>query len=102
MAQFTEVLKPSFPFLGIESNHLELMNQYADQFTHLGVLDYSSLNHFQGYMPFSSDNFFGNNQGPEFPGSLVKNFSAGFIQQNGSSSNNNNNNLKNDEASATR
>ncbi|KAL6512979.1 hypothetical protein OROHE_019769 [Orobanche hederae] len=46
--------------------------------------------------------FFCNNQGPEFPGSLVKNFSAGFVQQNGSSSNNNNNNLKNDEASAAR
>ncbi|XP_061988643.1 transcription factor BEE 3 [Rosa rugosa] len=96
MAQFTEDLKPSFPFLDIEPSSIELINQYADQFNHLGVLDYSSLNHFQGYMPFSSDNFFGNSQGPEFPGTLVENFPAGFVQQNSSSDNN----LKNDEASA--
>ncbi|XP_050378001.1 transcription factor BEE 3 [Argentina anserina] len=105
MAQFTEDLKPSFPFLDLDRSHIELLNQYADQFTHLGVLDYSSLNHFQGYMPFSSDKFFGNNQGPEFPGSLVENIPAGFVQQNSSSTSNNNNNnnnsnLKNDEAPA--
>lgn len=95
MAQFSADLKPSFPFLDIEPSNMELINQYADQFNHPSVLDYSSLNHFPSYMPFSSDNFFGN-LGPEFPGSLVENFpAAGFAHQN-----NSNNNLQNDEASA--
>lgn len=91
MAQFSADLKPSFPFLDIEPSNMELINQYADQFNHPSVLDYSSLNHFPSYMPFSNDNFFGN-LGPEFPGSLVENFpAAGFAHQN---------NLQNDEASA--
>ncbi|XP_015882980.3 transcription factor BEE 3 [Ziziphus jujuba] len=79
MADFTADLqsfKSSFPCLDIDPN-MELIHQFAG--ISPSVLDNSNLN-FQTLLPFSNDNFFGN-QTAELPVNLAENF-LGIVNQN--------------------
>ncbi|XP_025015386.2 transcription factor BEE 1 [Ricinus communis] len=87
MADFTsdvQGFRPSFPFLDHIDPNLEPINQFSD--INQSILENSSLNTFQSFLPFSSNNFFSHNHqavvAAEFPGNLADNFPAIFNQYN--------------------
>lgn len=76
MADFTSDLqsfRSSFPFVDIDPA-IEPINQFSE-------INQTNLNSFQGFLPFSNDNFLGQQTVPEFPGNLAENF-PGIFQHN--------------------
>ncbi|XP_062117136.1 transcription factor BEE 3-like [Humulus lupulus] len=76
MAEFAAYLqssKPSFSFLEVDPNiNMEEITQFGGMNPHTAE-NSNLLMNFQSFVPFSSDNFFGN-PAAEFPGIIAENF----------------------------